>query len=556
MISSRYSRVPTDGATPSALDAVTKNGKVSDQAFVGAGSKPIVVIGDVGVGKSSFFENLYLSLEDERKKETVYLPIDLGVSATLTTNLKGHVLTTIQELLFDKYQIDIENNDFVRTVYDLDLKRFENSVMAQDKDQDPVAYNKEKRKFLISKVSDKASHVKTSLAYLCKGKKNRVILIIDNADQRDFETQQQAFLIAQEFAAMRTVYVFVALRPSTFYLSKMSGALSAYQNKILTISPPPADEVIKRRLTFALRVAEGEAHHAALQGIQFNLSSIVLFLRALLRSIRKNDKIQRFLGNITGGNTKGVIELITSFVGSPNVEAAKIVRIEDFKGDYLVPYHEFTKHALIGQYSYYNAESSLVGCNVFDVTASDPREHFLKPLIVAFCSSSNAIRDNDGFFLGVDIAKEMELRGFSERQIEHAIRRLAEKKLIETPYSHFREVPVNDGTSPLTFSYRVTSVGVYHIRYWLGEFSYLDAMSIDTPIFEQDTRDLISKKAASFFIEDRYSKAVAFREYLRRVWVNNGFENSYFDFGSILELGEEEFEKVLSETKRFEKKAG
>lgn len=555
VISERYARVPTEGERPSAIDHMAKSGSLGEQAFAAAGSRPIVVIGDVGVGKSSFFENLYLNIPEKEKEKTIYLKIDLGTSATLSDDVKSYVISQIPDLLYDQYGIDIEDADFVESIYFRQLERFEKSLEGRAKDQEPQAYKIARRKLLLEKVNDRGNHIKHSLSQLAKGRNNRVVLVMDNADQRTFEVQQEAFLVSQEFAAMRTVNVFVSLRPSTFYLSKMSGALSAYQNKILTISPPPADEVIKRRLLFALRVAEGNAAHGAIEGIRLNLGSIVIFLRALLRSIRKNQRIQQFLSNITGGNTKAVIELVTSFVGSPNVEAAKIIRIEEFEGNYLVPYHEFTKHALLGQYTYYNAESSLVACNVFDVSASDPREHFLKCLVVAFCASSSGARDNDGFFSGHDIAREMSVLGFGENQIAAALIILAQKKLLETPYSHYRELSVEESIDPRTFSYRATSVGIYHIRFWIGEFSYLDAMSTDTPIFDANTREFVAKRAASVEIEPRLRKAESFRQYLAGIWRSAEFGVSYFDFESVLQLRQEEFDRVHSVIGRKQEKA-
>ena len=549
-IASRYDRVPDDGAKPSALDAISKSGKISNQAFVGAGSRPIVVIGDVGVGKSSFFENLRLSMAGTGKDDTIYLNVDLGVSATLTDDIKRHTIETIYEKLYDEYQIDIDDADFVESIYNKELERFDSSLEGRTKDSEPQAYELSRRRFLLAKVQDRPHHIRQSLSHIAAGRKRRVVLIIDNADQRNFEIQQEAFLIAQELAAMRTIFVFVALRPSTFYLSKMSGSLSAYQNKILTISPPPADEVIKRRLTFALRVADGKAAHGALDGIRFNLTSIVLFLTAMLRSIKTNNRIQQFLGNITGGNTKAVIELITSFVGSPNVEAKKIVDLEDQYGDYIVPYHEFTKHALLGQYRYYNPQSSLVACNLFDVSASDQREHFLKSLIVSYCASSNASRDNDGFFSGSDIAAEMSIRGFGQRQVQEALKLLANKKLIETPYSHYRELPVGEEVDPVSFAYRATSVGIYHVRFWVGEFSFLDAMAIDTPIFDPATRAFVAKNAASFDIEHRLRRSEAFRDYLVATWRAADFSVPYFDFEAVLQLRDDEFENVRKVVKR------
>src|SRR5206468_12905539 len=141
------------------------------------------------------------------------------------------------------------------------------------------------------------------------------------------------------------------------------------------------------------------------------------FLNATLRSVRTNDAIRLFLSNITGGNTRSVIELVTSFCGSPNVDSQKIVRIEQEQGNYKVPLHEFTKHALLGEYAYYNSHSSLVACNVFDVRAADPREHFLSSLIIAYFGSNSGRKDNDGFVNGTDIVNEMATCGFNEEQV-------------------------------------------------------------------------------------------------------------------------------------------
>jgi hypothetical protein len=268
-------------------------------------------------------------------------------------------------------------------------------------------------------------------------------------------------LIAQELAATRNLLVFVALRPSTFYQSKMTGALSGYQPRVLTIAPPPADEVLRRRITFAVRIAEGKIAPTALSGIQLRVKSIISFLYAALRAIRDNESIRVFLANITGGNTRLVIELITSFCGSPNVDSEKIVRIEEEQG-YNIPLHEFTKHALLGEYAYYNPLSSPVASNVYDVSAADPREHFLASLIIAYLASNTGRKDADGFISGNDIVSEMATCGFTEDQARSALRHLALRRLIETLHAHFREVPVSDREPAEQFHYRIIYWGLSH----------------------------------------------------------------------------------------------
>ena len=539
VIAARYKRVTTDGIAPSPLE-------VSSDPTIGSGvgSRPIVVIGDVGVGKTSFFENLYESLDQSEKADTYFIHINLGLKANLSADVKTYVISEIPAALKNKYGIDIDSADFVNSIYYAEIRDFDNSVRGSLKKIDEDAYHKERISFLTELVARRDNHLKAALGHLSRGRNKRIILVMDNADQREFKIQQEAFLIAQELAATRNLHVFVALRPSTFYNSKTTGALSGYQNKILTISPPPADEVVEKRLIFAVRVAEGKVAPAALSGIRLRLGGVVLFLTAMLRSIRTNAAIKLFLSNITGGNTRSAIELVTAFCGSPNVDSEKIVKYEEDRGNYRVPLHEFTKHALLGEYAYYNPQSSLVACNLFDVSAADPREHFLASLVIAYLKSNVGVRDNDGFIAGSRLLEEMSLHGFIDQQVRHALRQLSTKGLIETPHAHYKEIQVSEGEPPEQFHFRATSVGLYHLRYWTGSFTFLDAMSIDTPIFEPERRAKISNLASSFSIADRLAKALTFRQYLEEQWHMANIGASYYDFQELLQSQADSFEAV------------
>ena len=551
IIASRYKRVAGNGVVPSALDQVARarNGQLElqDPAIASAsGSRPIVVVGDVGVGKTSFFQNLYENLSNDEKGNTYFIYLDLGAEATLTQDIKEYVLDHVPARLKNEYGLDINSADYARSVYYRELLDFDKGVKGQLKNIDPSAYEIAKIEFLSNRLEQRDRHLQAALGHLAHGRGKQIILVLDNADQRDFNIQQQTFLIAQEFAATRNMLVFVSLRPSTFYLSKTAGSLAAYQNKILTISPPPADEVISKRILFALRVAQGEVAPAALPDITLKLGSVVSILKATARSINSNDSIKQFLSNISGGNTRAIVELITGFFGSPNVDSRKIVTLEEKTHAYRIPLHEFTKHALLGDYAYFNAQSSLLASNVFDISFADPREHFLQSLIVAFLSSNMGAADNDGFVSGSALIGGMARQGFVEDQVAKNLQRLARKRLIETPHAHYREIPVPEEESASTFYYRTTSIGAYHIRYWSGTFAFLDAVAIDTPIFHEDTRSRVSALAASFDLKDRAERTKLFRDYLENQWHTTNVEANYYDFAALLRSQASTFDAVES----------
>lgn len=541
IISARYRRVSESGVNPARAAASISRGRVTVGESVDASpqsAKPIVVIGDVGVGKTSFFENLYQTLSSEQKESSYYVHVNLGESATLSKDIKSFILAELPRIFKDKYGVNLNSNAFAEEVYKDDLADFDDSPEGLYREISEERYKTARIEFLLSKIRRLDEHLKASLLYLTRKKGRQIIVVIDNADQREFSTQQEAFLIAQELASFRTMLVFIALRPSTFYQSKLTGALSGYQNQVLTISPPPADEVIRKRISFAVRVAEGKAAPAALEGVELNLSNIVTFLTVTLRSIKASTKIRAFLSNITGGNTRMVIELMSSFCGSPNVESERIVSIERETGAYQVPLHEFTKHALLGEYSHFNALSSLVACNVFDINTADRREHFLAILVIAYVSSPMGIKDNDGFVRGEQVLKEMLRLGFTDDQTRNALVRLASKRLIETPHGHYRELKVEDGALPDQYQFRATSIGLYHIRHWIGDFSFLDAVCTDTPIFDTHVRGLVFKLADTFNISERYQRAVEFRRYLESAWHDAQFDINYYNLLPILSAHE------------------
>lgn len=550
IIASRYNRAPGNNVSTAPVDdkvTLSDNGILAINEQIVAESlsaRPIVVVGDVGVGKTSFFENLYEKLDKKQRQSSIFLHINLGIRATLTTDVKSYILQEIPTRLKQLYGIDIRSDSFVKSVYHEEEERFANSLYGRLRANNPKAYTTALVKHLATKVESPDVHLHASLGHLAKGQGKQIILIIDNADQRDFETQQQAFLIAQELASSRNLLVFVALRPSTFYRSKMTGALAGYQNRMLTVAPPPADEVLEKRITFAVRVAEGQIAPEALQNIRLNVSSVVLFLTATLRSIRTNEEIRTFLSNITGGNTRQVIELITGFCGSPNVDSEKIANIEYETGDYRIPLHEFTKHALLGEYAYFNAQSSLVACNVYDVTSADSREHYLAPLVIGYLCSSLGKKDNDGFLSGRELLQEMARQGFLEDQIRSTLKRLCYYRLIETPHAQYRELEVPDDVMPDTFYYRATSIGVYHTRFWMTSFGFLDATSTDTPIFDEKTRDAICQVAASFEIGERLRRATLFRTYLEEGWHRANINTTYMDFAGLVRGQESSFDSV------------
>lgn len=513
--------------------------------------RPIVLLGDVGVGKTSFIKNLMYNSAHEEFKRAIYIYIDLGSNAALTNNLRFYILNEIERQLNSKYEVDPSDFQLIKGVYAAEIDRFSKGIWCNTKDTDPQLYKTKLSEKLEELTKEKDQHLKRVLAYYSKTATRQIIISLDNADQRDFEVQQDTFIISQELAQEWDATVFVSVRPQTFFRSKRSGALNAYPHKVFTISPPRIDKVIEKRLHFALDIAEGRFINTRLSGYEVNTQSLALFLKALLYSLRENLELIEFLSNITGGNIRAAIEFVTGFIGSPGVDAEKIIDVMATEGRYRIPIHEFTKQALLGEYSHYSSDTS-IAMNLFDITQPDSNEHFLVPTILAFLGLDGDHRDNDGFCLTDRLFSEVQNVGFTSDQAERALRRITNKKLIETSQRVTFEEDINgDLIGEMPSAFRITTPGAYHLRRWIGQFSYLDAMVFDTPILNTEIRDEIANDLESFAITTRYERTLVFKKYLLKCWEKFSQAPSYLDFEALLTEGDSTFQRVEQAVRRI-----
>ena len=249
------------------------------------------------------------------------------------------------------------------------------------------------------------------------------------------------------------------------------------------------------------------------------------------------------MSNITGGNIREVLELIKGVIGSPNVDSDKIIAIMESDGDYIIPLHEFSKAALLGEYSHYDSKSSLA-LNLFDIRYPDKREHFLSLILISYLVSDAPGRSTEGFVPTRDICAELGRLGFVVDQVEHTLRKLTNKKLIETTERVTFDEGLQGLVGDMPIAFRATTIGSYHCNRWASTFPYMDAMLVDTPILEPGVRQDVSKRIDSFDISERLHRTEIFDDYLLRCWSEFAEKPVYFDWPTVRGSGNKSFESV------------
>ncbi len=362
--------------------------------------RPILLVGDVGVGKSTFLAHLIKIDAKEELGGSIVLKLDFGAGPALRKDIEGYVVDIIERDLRTKFAIDIQENAFVRGVYHGELTRFRQGIWKGLVESDPTAFQQRELEYLQELLNSREAHLKASLEHIHQGRRQEIVVFLDNVDQRDHEFQEAVFLIAQTMADSWPVTVFVCLRPSTFNISRRTGSLSAYQPRVFTISPPRINEVLLKRLKYAHRLLIDEGVHLQSVGISLESALLTDYIGVLIDSLEKSHALVECLDNMSGGNVREALRLLTTFIGSGHVNTSKILGIASTTGRYTIAFHEFLRAIIFGDNFYYDPESS-PAANVYELSSPDGGEHFLTLAILNFVQSISESRVGDSGFVDI-----------------------------------------------------------------------------------------------------------------------------------------------------------
>lgn len=526
ILRARYSALfqkETEG--PSISPATTKKGLNPEFLAQSLSRRPILLIGDRGVGKTMFTKHLYQVEAKEIFSDAIVIYVDFGSKPALIDEVRPFVANEMTRRLLETYGIDIDAENIVRGILHGELERFAKSIYARLRETDPKTFQEKEIAFIEEKLRDRDEYLRLCLNHLSRGRRKQVVIFLDNVDQRSDEFQEKVFLIGQSIAENWSVTVFISIRPDTFYRSKVSGTLSAYHPRAFTIAPPRLDEVVAKRLQYGIALLDRSGMEVGLgDHIRVKTGNLRDYLLVLLHSFTKSKLLIEFLDNMCGGNIRLALDFVRGFIGSGHVDTEKILKIYRETGSYTVPLHEFLRAVTFGDHEHYSPGASEI-LNLFDMSAPDGREHFLAPILLAQLGRWAQHSTTDGFVDTSAIYAYLQGLGFNPYQIDWALRRLLRQNLIELP-TKLRESGEHRGVA----YYRATSVGLYYVKRLVTKFAYLDAMIVDTPIVDPKVRVRIRDVNS---LTDRLERARTFCSYLDDQWATVSQQELAFEWPAV-----------------------
>jgi hypothetical protein len=519
VLRTRYSTALGEELKIGLEEAHTKEGLnqalLDEVAVTTAGREPIVLLGSVGVGKTMFLRRLLLVDAEDLAANAIVLYIDLGRSAVLD-DLGSHISGSFRDQLLQRYGVDVDEADFLRGTYHSEVRRFATGINAPLRDLDPKEYARREIDHLAELSRRTEEHLRRSLEHLVKLRKQQIIVVLDNVDQRNQEDQEQVFLISETIAKNWPCTVFVTLRPETFNASRTSGALAGYQPRAFTVQPPRVERVVVTRLEFGVRHYEQEGHLPQWLGWTAESPDLRRYLGILLKSFSRSERLQTALINLSGGNTRRALELMTAFVNSPHSDAEDTFERNRGRRDFLIPAHTFIRAILLGDAQYYDPARSQIP-NLFDMATDQTAEHFLLPCLLGLLRRASEQRDTEGYVAMEDVYGTFQDVGFTVDQVDFALQRAVVGDFVET-------LPPDRQARSL----RLTTAGAYGYATLSSNFQYHDLVVVDTPIADPAVRQDIRAVRAT---RQRLERADSFLSYLDWAWERSSLsEMDLFDW--------------------------
>jgi hypothetical protein len=488
----------------------------------------VALMGGIGSGKTTFLTRFFKVVAPDLTEEdapalVIYLNF-LGapdVLASLEQFHWGKVANALKEL-----EPALARRETLEKVFEAQLATLR-EIFGEHKEQ----LDEKLSTRLYDLASDNKEFSIAALRYSAKAGRLPVV-VFDNVDQLGVDVQTHLFTVAQHFANHLGCMSILVLREETYSAAGFQRQLTAYTVRPYHLSSPRFRDLIRVRIDFATRdVAKSHGQDAQPTFDQV-YSGLKDFFDLLRKSVfHQNHNIVRLVEATSFGNMRLALNLFNNFMLSGATNMEKIL-YKWHEGGYSVPFHEFAKSVILGDFRYYKEGRSLF-INIFDISVTRNASHFTALRMLSYLSHRrDRDRGAEGFVGTHELITAIADIFDNEDDCIKVLKKLMSltRQLVELDT---RRTDTLAGAS----SVRITSAGKYYMDYLVRSFAYLDLVWNDTPLSSRALSDELARLIHSTDMTERFWRVEKFLDYLTQAEESElterallGFEGFYGPF--------------------------
>lgn len=438
-------------------------------------SKDVVVIfGGKGIGKSTFLRRLLL----HRPTQIIFKHSRRAIVDLLNTpKLKDEIHEEIWGQIVSQLDVDGvlrgDRNDLVE-LFDDHFKVATKQELFGYESTSPE-YNKTLNDLVREWKSDK----KLCAKYLAKRNARKhyaPVVVIDNTDQFGADLQEFCFTVAHEVSELLDCLVIISMREERFYGSSIHGVLDAFSNSGFHLSAPRSKNVFIKRLAYLVNVLSSEAGCRDFFGENIGKGEREK-LRKFFETVRADfisdgSHLGEFVSACAHGNIRLALDLFRGFIRSRYTNVNEITSV----ARWTFQIHQVLKPIMIPDRFFYDEAQSKIP-NVFSLRGSASSSHFTSLRILKYCSAQTYGNHKKFVSMGALVSEIVDKFSMPE-DFEKNMDMLLQCRLIE---SNNRMEEYSRDLDKI----RITEYGEYMVSSMWKLFTYIELVSVDTPILDQ-----------------------------------------------------------------------
>ena len=451
-----------------------------DLASASSQSEVILLLGNVGAGKSTFIQRFRKVLARDRiEQDCIWAYVNFNKYANTNEPLAEWVANQILSSVEADYgALGLGSFSMLKQAYHAEYERLKRGRLEPLFRRDPAGFELEFGKELEKLENNRVVHLTKLLRAAARSTKRRPLLVFDNADQFKSEVQNEMFMLAHRIAQEVGCSLIISLREESYWKNKDFGALSAFHSTIFSVQAPRLSQVISKRFKYAIDALKHEDTLFVPSGGQgVSPSEAVEVINQLKLTILSDDSSYiEFLEHLSPGEIRRPLDQLARFLYSGHTNVDALVRAVRERKEIHVGFHEFFASVALGDNEYYDEDRSDI-INLFQVDGTSDASNLNRLAVIArFQKSRN---DNSEFgvgFVPVEVViADCAAVGIQPNTVSNICALLNSRRLFET------ERQIREQRDAGLFM-RSTTAARYYIESLGNKFVYVDMVLRRTPV--------------------------------------------------------------------------
>lgn len=342
---------------------------------------------------------------------------------------------------------------------------------------------------LLMKFQDYSpQHLLAIVSYLHNKRKNQVILILDNMDQKAPGLQDKLYQVGNEFVYGCNLVVVLSLREATYRRMTNSPNFNAFASREFHVKAQAIDMILEKRFAFlrnrlSTEKVTVETPTGTIDVLDFH--RFIALIRRSLLSEQADPRILECITAISNGNIREQLEMIYSFLISGQTKIDEYFWTYALDEEKNIPFHEFLHSLLHEDTKFFDEGLGHRFINIFEPAPTTNSSHFTALRILKYLElvlgQTGELRQTD-FLTDEDILSEFGDYGWAKDEISFHMQRLARFGLLMPESGDIKDCLTQQPCA-------LTKSGIHYASTLYREFSYFSAVACDTSIADVDLSD-------------------------------------------------------------------